>query len=614
MNTVSDNLSSDNIKVSIISGSFGEGLQMIGSDLDIMFVIKPIEVHDNITSIVFNSKTTYFSLMTEDTKPGYVMLRLTSSPHAYVRKSCEQFRSKSYLSNILFKNFFLGELTPVVHGPCVSDRKGYFDYALCLHSKYWVTSASQWTIRSNNSWPNEKTKQLIINHGVLFVPIGSKGSPHEELEWRMSFSVGEKLLIYTFSHTQLLCYALMKIILKDVINTDSKCKDLLCSYILKTTIFWLSEESQPSLWKPDNLIHCFMRCFRRLIYCVEYQVCPHYFIPENNLFENKIEGHDWNNLIVTLRVLLSYGWQCIFFSRQISHISVLSCNIQNDPSYLYYEDINKLLKSNIFVRVYSVRGAHNYFRKAVHYSMAYNTKKLKYLHAYFVSSVCYNTCESIYLTSAISNKNLYKQNNTCLSYLLMNINHNTVSGWLMLASFFYKANQYRKSLNIILYALSKCTPEKLFLGAELSVMQRRLVKWHAVRKQGVVRSLRFVLVDYVIFKTSTFIPVELLIEGIDVIIPPVVYAHVLSFLCYYHLEDVRECRNSLRKLQLTIAENYFVGEEKSPELLSHYCLGTALQLMGDTVSAKQIFVEIVKLYPFPYILKQLKRLSLVLLV
>ncbi|XP_063416272.1 uncharacterized protein LOC134697916 [Mytilus trossulus] len=299
MNTICDNLSSDDIKVIITSGSFGEGLQMIGSDLDLMFVLKDIEVHDSRTPIVFSRSKTNFSMMTEGTKPGFVMLQLIGSPHPLFCKKC---RMDNYLSNVLFKQTFLNELGPFVHGPCISDIHGLFDMAPSLHSKSWFKAASGWIVRSNSAWPNENTKQLIIDHGVLFVPIGAKGSPHEEFEWRISFSVAEKLLIYTFSHTQLLCYALMKILLKDVINTDSRCTNLLCSYYLKTIIFWISEEIQPSAWTPANLIPCFMRCFRRLIYCVQYQVCPHYFIPENNMFENKIEGLARTNLIHTLHV------------------------------------------------------------------------------------------------------------------------------------------------------------------------------------------------------------------------------------------------------------------------------------------------------------------------
>lgn len=33
-----------------------------------------------------------------------------------------------------------------------------------------------------------------------------------------------------------------------------------------------------------------MRCFNRLIYYVEYSICPHFFVPDNSLFENKIKA------------------------------------------------------------------------------------------------------------------------------------------------------------------------------------------------------------------------------------------------------------------------------------------------------------------------------------
>ncbi|XP_071127411.1 uncharacterized protein [Mytilus edulis] len=611
MNSVCDHLSCDNSTVYITSGSFGEGLQIRGSDLDVMFVLKYIEVHDNITSIAFNPKTTYFSLMTEDTKPCYAMLRLKSSPCPIVRQLCGNVRGDAYLSNELFNKYFLTENSPVVHGPCISDKQGTTDIAYCLRSINWVTSASQWIIRSNNSWPNENTKQMIINHGLLFVPIGSKGSPHEKLEWRMSFSVGEKFLTYTFSHTQLLCYAMMKILLKDIINTDSRCSDLLCSYYLKTILFWISEELHPSSWTPGKLIKCFMRCFHRLIYCIEYSVCPHYFIPENNLFENKIEGLDRDNLIDTLRVLFSYGWRCILFSQQISHF-VLSCNVKNDQSFFRYDDFNILLESNVLGHVMTLIGSPHNFNRAVHNILFCLSRKSKYINAYFISAMCNRLHQALYMRSKISNKHKYNEYNHCLGYLLMNINHDIVSGWLMVASFLYKAKQYKKSLTIIEYALSKCTLEKIFYGTKLSVTQLRPIECHLIQKQGFVRSLKFVMADYIVFGTCQFIPMELLMSIKLCEIPPVVYGHFLSFLCHYHLNNVRECGNSLRDLQTTIFKNYFMRNEPISQSISYYCLGTANQLIGDHVSAKQAFnVTLELLQPYPYYIKQFKRLSLV---
>ncbi|XP_052075908.1 cyclic GMP-AMP synthase-like [Mytilus californianus] len=142
----------------------------------------------------------------------------------------------------------------------------------------------------------------------------------------MSFSVGEKFLINTFTHTQLLCYVLLKILLKNSINIDSGCKELLCSYHMKTVLFWVSEELPLSEWRPENLTSCFMRCLRRLIYFVEYSMCPHYFIPENNLFENKMNGQSREILLNKLYIFNSYGWQCIACSEN-SPLKGVSYNI-----------------------------------------------------------------------------------------------------------------------------------------------------------------------------------------------------------------------------------------------------------------------------------------------
>ncbi|XP_052077206.1 uncharacterized protein LOC127715224 [Mytilus californianus] len=404
----------------------------------------------------------------------------------------------------------------------------------------------------------------------------------------------------------------MKILLKDVINTDSRFKDLLCSYYLKTIIFWLSEELKPSVWTPDYLIPCFMRCFRRLIYCVQYQVCPHYFIPENNMFEKKIEGFDRDNLIDKLRVLFSYVWRCILFSEQISNVSVLSCNVQSNQGYFYYEDINKFLKSKIFFRVSALGVEHNDVSRLVYNVISCTSKTLKFIHAYFMSLVCRNKCQSMYISSVISNKNKYKQYHTSLGYLLMNINHDTVSGWLMIVSFFYMQNQYTKSLMIISYTLSKCTHEKLFREKELSVMQRLQVKLHLEQKQGVVHSLKSVLVHNVIFSINTFIPMELSTDESHFEVAPVVYAHFLSFLCHYHLNNVRECRNSLRDLRWTITEDKFIGQDVTLKSTAYYCLGTALQIIGDNKSAKQVFQETAELYPHPRLIRPLEKLLFVL--
>lgn len=90
-----------------------------------------------------------------------------------------------------------------------------------------------------------------------------------------------------------------------------------------------------------------MRCLGRLIYCVEYSVCLNYFIPEYNLFENRIEGHARKTLLEKLHFLYRYSWRCILFSDQVSdfHVSMWITHIE--PNVLYIFVFQKILKSTL---------------------------------------------------------------------------------------------------------------------------------------------------------------------------------------------------------------------------------------------------------------------------
>ncbi|XP_063438859.1 uncharacterized protein LOC134719850 [Mytilus trossulus] len=344
MNAVKDNIESNKEYTLITSGSFGEGLDMRGSDLDIMQVSRHVQVYEDVKPFL-NPNITYLSMDTDDVKPGYAQLKLDYIGFRNkVLKLCEEQNGEHYFSSTLCKQMNAISRT-TIHGPCISDLTGFMDHACCLHCKTLVSPARLWVTRSNYSWPSHNVKQSIIKHGVLFVPIGVKGSPKEHLEWRISFSVGEKFLINTFTHTQLLCYALLKIILKDVIATVSECEDLLCSYFMKTIVFWISEELPQSVWKPDYIIPCFMRCLSRLVYCVEHSVCIHYFIPENNMFENKIVGRARGVLLENLYVLHSYNWRCILLSDQISYFDFSLSNFPIEPRALYSKEVEKMLSS-----------------------------------------------------------------------------------------------------------------------------------------------------------------------------------------------------------------------------------------------------------------------------
>ena len=206
-------------------------------------------------------------------------------------------------------------------GPCTSGKLGTqeFDFAYSLQCDIWPTNAQGCIRRLHQSgWPSHDTVLSIVNDGVLFVPIGAKQSIFENTEWRMSFSLAKKKLIHSMNHTQFLCYGLLKIFLKEAIDANPGVKGLMCSYLLKTALFW-EITTTSNQWNRYTLLSGFWNCFHRLLQWVSCCYCPNFFIPQNNMFAGKIEGTNRDKLIQHLVALHSEGYRCLLRCRTLSH-------------------------------------------------------------------------------------------------------------------------------------------------------------------------------------------------------------------------------------------------------------------------------------------------------
>jgi hypothetical protein len=156
---------------------------------------------------------------------------------------------------------------------------------------------------------------------------------------------------------------------------------------------------------------------------------------------------------------------------------------------------------------------------------------------------------------------------------------------------------YNTALNIVTYAVSKCTPEKVYGTNNLSNEQYALIKTKTIQSISITRVLKVLLVRPNIFiPQSTLIPEELELEVVNGchLLSPLIYSHFLRFLCYYHLNNINQCHSALADLQLTISEDYFISEnlERSS---SYNCLGVAFQLIGNHEMAELSFIQAVEL-------------------
>jgi hypothetical protein len=154
-NTINDNLTRDEDCIPITSGSFGEGLEMKGSDIDMMYDMSRVRVYEDINKVRFNSTETSFVMDMDDCRLGFTQLRLVQCNHAYILKCCKQIGDSSYFSNELLKTNIMPEAQATgefhVHGPCVSSKDDTLDCAVCFHSTQWISPAHKWVRRPNTS-------------------------------------------------------------------------------------------------------------------------------------------------------------------------------------------------------------------------------------------------------------------------------------------------------------------------------------------------------------------------------------------------------------------------------------------------------------------------------
>ena len=299
-------------------GSQREGFRMDTSDLDWLFWLPDHKVLNDLSQNRFyrTPQHTLILMECENVPPGYCKLKLmTPSNNDHVNQSCITINGAKYISSTLYRTNCLTIVkslkgNPSHHGPCASfpDDICDVDFAYGFMSHHWPAEAFPWIRRCLiKKWPEENVLSSITKKGCHVVPVGSiSPNPITDTEWRISYSVAELMLVNSLNHCQFLCYGLLKIFLREVINSES----YLCSYFMKTVLFWVIQTSNLK-WTPSNFLECFWTCFKSLIFCVYKCECPHFIVPQNNMFRVKGVGHAQVALFDQLYNLYCMGISCL---------------------------------------------------------------------------------------------------------------------------------------------------------------------------------------------------------------------------------------------------------------------------------------------------------------
>ncbi|XP_052701244.1 uncharacterized protein LOC128178224 [Crassostrea angulata] len=602
------------------SGSRKEGFRFLNSDIDTMIWQTNIRViWDFSQSEFYNIHRQALILCDNSESPaGFTLLCLPLERAAQiVLSSCVEMNGGLYISSSKYREINRTSISPddTIHGPCSSGRHGtvQYDYAHCFVSDFWPPSAASWINRCH-SWPPPYVVNDIVRNGCHFVAIGHKLGNHEDKEWRISFSQAEFKLVYSMNHTQILTYGLMKLFLKEIINNGLRDEDkLLCSYHMKTAVFWAIQQNTLPHWCPQNLLVGFWVCFKLLLKWVYEGISPNFFIPENNMFLSKIHGQAQTSLFRRLYGLYEKGIALLLHSPSIrSSIIDVLCN----PRLTVCTDEHTLISEaefdvELFNELYDNDGLDTSDLQCC----------MKFLHTiqqlidsplsqYQVVSLQKHTATTLQGTAFILhnmytntgvNKQMYIADKISCHMLKLAAKFGSISDMLYIAMYYYKTLRYREALSVI--EMTKVKLAQPYLMYHGHVDRERYTEavggqsWSTKMRQAVAEKIKL---DNELCYISELLPEQQSSRqngGSALYIPTFVLLHMLEFLCSRHVDTMR-AQAALDDLQVLVHHDQGQYVDDDLRDISWEILGICQQMTGNFQAALYSYQQSLRQYQF----------------
>ena len=612
------------------TGSKSEGLDLPSSDHDYMVDINnkaKLLIIQKLEDTPTAAHRNVFCMKTKNVPPCFLMLRSVNQVQSDVLfDACQVSDNEMHLSSYLFMHNFETDLNktpfdgkvarqgPSVEGwdPYMDTSQSGIDLVLSIHCPFWPKSASEWKLRLRRfAWPSPSDIKSISEFGFHLVPIGHPRSDMNMMEWRISFSVAERTLVWSFNHVQMLCYAVMKIILKEFINPHcSPDNRVLCSYFIKTFLFWKYEETDPSFWTQGNLRGCIIFLICAFRECILRGSLKHYFIPEFNLLSLKLTTEARDEILRILDIVF------------LSDISIMKeCNTLTtvwDKFVNHYE-------SGICDSV--LRGHRNIFKTDVclmRYIFLLQNTLLKCSQSHLVSLVCrfVSQCfQNVQITCLLSfavQMILFLLSNSVVGNYISQNGNKTVyrscqylrvitSGFdistyrLWYAMHMTMRGDYRMSLDVLNTMLSSIPPFALYCSSSCDLRaSNETKKWYVDvfsrdDKTVAERARTAWVFDIIIMPSDVdMVPVAIQIElthcdkNLGVYLSPLVCAYYLMFLNYCALHQYENRDRALRQLIGTVNNPEQCGDCRHH---SYNIAGYCLLHMGLREEACDMFIQ-----------------------
>nr|XP_011416501.3 uncharacterized protein LOC105320313 isoform X1 [Crassostrea gigas] len=604
----------------MLSGSRREGFRLHGSDKDTMYWGNDHRVIWDFSQVQFYNTQEDAVILCDSSEspPGFTLLWLPMErATSEVLSACVRMHGGFYISSLKYREVMKSIIrlsSKTIHGPCSSGLyNGVLEYdeAHCFVSDFWPPSAYSWIDRCQ-LWPPSHVVNDIVRNGCHFVAIGHKLGYHLDNEWRVSFSQAEYKLVYSMNPTQFLTYGLLKLFLKETINKGLRDEDkLLCSYHMKTAVFWAIQQNTQPHWRPQNILGGFWVCFKLLLKWVYEGVCPNFFIPENNMFLSNIYGDAQKTLFTRLYRLYKTGITLLLHSPSISsYITNVLCNprlaICTDELILTSEvevdeDIFGEIETNDSICTLDIHFCERYLHTVEQLLSLPLTQYHIVMLQKLTAAIFQNTAFMLHNMYSYtgSNKQLYILDKLSCHMLKLTAKFGCVSDVLYIAMYYYKTFRYREALSVI--DLTKVKLARPYLMDGSRVDRERYTE--AVGGQSLSTKMRQAVVYdihlYEIFYINELIPEQQSIAQNNesvLTIPPLVLLYMLEFLCSRHVDTMRAHR-ALDDLQVLVNHGQGQLVPAHPRDISWEILGICQQITGNLQAALYSYQQSLRQYP-----------------
>ena len=401
---------------------------------------------------------------------------------------------------------------------------------------------------------------------------------------------------------QFLTYGLLKIFLKEVIDEQSsETNKLLCSYHMKTAVFWVIQQNVVPLWCPQNLLVGFWVCFKLLLKWVYKGVCPNFFIPQNNLFLTKIHGSVQRSLFLQLHGLYEKGLACLLQSPSIRsyitdvlHNPRLSICTNEDrmKSECEYdvELFNEINCNATQITTGSLDHCIKYLQTLElmigEPLTQYQVLMLQRITAKILQITAF-TLHNMYTNTGL-NKQMYIADRISRHMLKLAAKFGCISDMMFIAMYYYKALRYRDALSITeIIKVKLAQPGPMYKRHVDSERYTEAVggqSWSSKMRQAVSHDITLNNYGCFINELTTEQQSALQNNRPFLCIPMFIVIYFVEFLCNRHI-DATLAHAALEKLQVLVHHDQGLFVPEHYRDIFWEILGICQQMTGNLQAA-----------------------------